>query len=92
LANSFLQDHAVSSKPGRLHHPSHLAHGDRPREPEPLGTAFLRRLARRGLHGVKLMISDAHEKADAVQGQRPIVTDSLREDPPIRLPAAPALA
>jgi hypothetical protein len=32
-----------------------------PSEAEPLWTAFLRKLARRGLRGVKLVISDAHE-------------------------------
>ena len=32
-----------------------------PSEAEPFWTAFLRKLARRGLHGVKLVISDAHE-------------------------------
>ena len=30
-------------------------------EAEPFWTAFLRKLARRGLHGVKLVVSDAHE-------------------------------
>jgi transposase-like protein len=30
-------------------------------EAEPIWTAFLRKLTRRGLHGVKLVISDAHE-------------------------------
>ncbi len=32
-----------------------------PSEAEPFWTAFLRKLARRGLRGVKLVISDAHE-------------------------------
>ena len=32
-----------------------------PSEAEPVWTAFLRKLARRGLRGVKLVISDAHE-------------------------------
>ncbi len=32
-----------------------------PSEAEPLWTAFLRKLARRGLRGVKLVVSDAHE-------------------------------
>jgi putative transposase len=32
-----------------------------PSEPETFWTAFLRKLARRGLRGVKLVISDAHE-------------------------------
>jgi putative transposase len=30
-------------------------------EAEPFWTAFLRKLARRGLRGVKLVISDSHE-------------------------------
>ncbi|MBP1888254.1 transposase-like protein [Ensifer mexicanus] len=30
-------------------------------EAEPLWMEFLRRLTRRGLHGVKLVVSDAHE-------------------------------
>lgn len=30
-------------------------------EPEPIWTAFLRKLTRRGLRGVKLVVSDAHE-------------------------------
>ena len=32
-----------------------------PSEAEPFWTAFLRKLARRGLRGVKLVVSDAHE-------------------------------
>lgn len=32
-----------------------------PSEAEPFWTAFLRKLTRRGLRGVKLVISDAHE-------------------------------
>ena len=32
-----------------------------PSEAEPFWTEFLRKLARRGLRGVKLVISDAHE-------------------------------
>jgi putative transposase len=32
-----------------------------PSEAEPFWVEFLRKLARRGLHGVKLVISDAHE-------------------------------
>jgi len=32
-----------------------------PSEPETFWTAFLRRLAQRGLRGVKLVVSDAHE-------------------------------
>ena len=38
-----------------------VRHGYRPSEAEPFWTAFLRKLARRGLRGVKLVISDAHE-------------------------------
>jgi transposase-like protein len=38
-------------------------HGYRPSEAETFWTAFLRKLARRGLRGVKLVISDAHESA-----------------------------
>jgi transposase-like protein len=36
-----------------------------PSEAEPFWTAFLRKLARRGLRGVKLVISDAHEGINA---------------------------
>ena len=36
-----------------------------PSEAEPFWTAFLRKLARRGLRGVKLVISDAHERIKA---------------------------
>ena len=36
-------------------------HGYRPSEAETFWTAFLRKLARRGLRGVKLVVSDAHE-------------------------------
>src|SRR5215208_3593672 len=36
-------------------------HGHRPSEAETFWTAFLRKLARRGLRGVKLVVSDAHE-------------------------------
>jgi putative transposase len=32
-----------------------------PSEVEPFWTAFLRKLARRGLRGVKLVVSDAHQ-------------------------------
>ena len=32
-----------------------------PSEAEPFWTEFLRKLARRGLRGIKLVISDAHE-------------------------------
>jgi transposase-like protein len=32
-----------------------------PSEAEPFWTEFLRKLARRGLHGIKLVVSDAHE-------------------------------
>jgi putative transposase len=36
-----------------------------PSEAEPFWTEFLRKLARRGLRGVKLVISDAHESIKA---------------------------
>lgn len=35
--------------------------GIAPSEAKPFWTAFLRKLTRRGLRGVKLVISDAHE-------------------------------
>jgi hypothetical protein len=41
--------------------PRGAGHGYRPSEAETFWTAFLRKLARRGLRGVKLVISDAHE-------------------------------
>src|SRR6201986_1303648 len=40
-----------------------------PSEAEPFWTAFLRKLARRGLRGVKLVISDAHEGIKAAIGK-----------------------
>ena len=39
--------------------------GGYPSEAEPFWTAFLRQLARRGLQGVKLVVSDAHEEIKA---------------------------
>ena len=42
-----------------------------PSEAEPFWTAFLRKLARRGLRGVKLVISDAHEGAEGRDRQDP---------------------
>src|SRR5207248_4705576 len=40
-----------------------------PSEAETFWTAFLRKLARRGLRGVKLVISDAHEGIKAAIGK-----------------------
>ena len=42
-----------------------------PSEAEPFWTAFLRKLARRGLRGVKLVTSDAHEGIKAAVSKLP---------------------
>lgn len=39
-------------------------------EVEPIWTEFLRKLTRRGLHGVKLFISDAHEGIKAAVSKK----------------------
>src|SRR4029077_3792610 len=43
-------------------------------EAEPVWTAFLRKLARRGLRGVKLVVSDAHEGIKAAVSKVPCAT------------------
>src|SRR3981081_4084306 len=48
-----------AAPPGR--EGAHLAQDSGPYEAETFWTAFLRKLARRGLRGVKLVVSDAHE-------------------------------
>ena len=48
-------------------------------EAEPFWTDFLRSLTRRGLRGVKLVISDAHETEAAAHDQWRAVADQLRE-------------
>jgi hypothetical protein len=44
----------------------------RPSEAETFWTAFLRKLARRGLRGVKLVVSDAHEGIRATVASTPV--------------------
>jgi hypothetical protein len=55
-----------------------------PSEAEPFWTEFLRKLARRGLRGIKLVISDAHE------GVKAAVAKVLGE-PPKAVPAVGAI-
>jgi hypothetical protein len=61
--------HPSTSRGGMQHRPSDIETDNRPRkrgksrpsEAEPFWTGFLRSLTRRGLRGVKLVISDSHE-------------------------------
>lgn len=46
-------------------------------EAEPFWTEFLRSLNRRGLRGVKLVISDSHEGLKAVAGSRPVISTNM---------------
>jgi hypothetical protein len=51
-----------------------------PSEAEPFWTAFLRKLARRGLRGVKLVISDAHEGIKAAVRELAALPGALHEE------------
>lgn len=62
-----------------------------PSEAEPFWTAFLRKLARRGLRGVKLVVSDAHEGIRAAVSKT-LETIAPVADDPIIGPASPELA
>ena len=76
MALSVARCHLCEGAPGRPHRlgggdrcrwgqrrrpPRGSRHGDWPSEAETFWTDFLRKLARRGLRGVKLVVSDAHE-------------------------------